>query len=95
MTGSEFKICDFGFGLHTLVVLNLCGYRETIRNARLLYVRVLDERGAPVEGAHFSPWYTVQVPQTDSFGRYQGLFMGTYDVKVHDRWNIAHGEQNS
>jgi hypothetical protein len=107
MVNPQFKICDFGFGPHTLkvgtneclpvtisnlrlvigkpltlnVVLSACGYLEKTRNACLLYVRVVDERGSPVEGAQFSPWYSDPIPETDSFGRYQGLFIGTYDVK--------------
>jgi hypothetical protein len=62
------------------VVLNGCGYRETMRNACLIYFRVVDEGGISVPGATFSPSLTTQTPQTDSYGRYQGLFKGSHDI---------------
>jgi hypothetical protein len=104
MVGATTRICDFGFGPHTLhvgtneclpvtisnvravigsplrldVTLNGCGYRETMRNACLLYVRAIDTEGKPVSGATIA----VLAANTDSYGRYQGLFKGTRELIV-------------
>lgn len=107
MIGSTLKICDFGFGPHTLrvgtneclpvtisnlrmifgspldlrVVLNGCGYRETVRSACLLYVRVIDAGGTPIPDVDFSPNLVLdRSPRTDSFGRYQSLVSGNREL---------------
>jgi hypothetical protein len=104
LIGATARICDFGFGPHTLrigtneclpvaisnllvvigsplrldVTLNGCGYRESMRNACLLYVRAMDADGKPVSGALIAPL----TANTDSYGRYQGLFKGTRELTV-------------
>jgi hypothetical protein len=56
------------------VVLNVCGYRETMRNACLIYFRTVGTDRQPVAGVEFSPQLTLDQPsRTDSFGRWQGL----------------------
>lgn len=107
MVGHEFKICDFGFGPHTLrvgtneclpvaisnlrvvmghplflnVVLNGCSYREVMRNACLAYFRTVDGDHKPLPEVDFSPRLTLdQRAQTDSLGRWQGLFTGAYSL---------------
>jgi hypothetical protein len=109
MWGPTLKICDFGFGPHSLrvgtneclpvtisnlkvvigypihlnVVLNSCGYQDIMRNACFLYLRVLDIENNAVPGAVIllRPIPEIQ-PNTDAYGRYQGLFRGTGDVTV-------------
>lgn len=102
MEGPDFKICDFGFGEHTIhvgtneclpvaisglrvvfgspisldVVLNACGYRN-MRSACLVYFRTLDSNGKPIAGVQFSPKLNLEAPQTDSYGRWQGLVKGS------------------
>jgi hypothetical protein len=61
------------------VVLNACGYQETMRTGCLVYFRVVDEGGGTVSSAEFSPRLG-QPPRTDSLGRYQGLFTGSHDL---------------
>jgi len=111
MEGSTLKICDFGFGPHSLrvgsneclpvtisnlrvvvgypihlnVIMNPCGYRDVLRNACLLYLRVVDREGSAVPGADLllRPIPEIQPEtKTDSYGRYQGLFRGSRDVIV-------------
>ena len=47
------------------VTVNGCGYRETMRNACLLYVRTFDDNGNPVSDAKIGPLAV----NTDSYGR--------------------------
>jgi hypothetical protein len=70
----------FGSPLSLNVVLNGCGYRETMRKACLLYFRVVGDDGKPVPAATFSPRLTNQAPEVDSYGRYQDLFKDSHDV---------------
>ncbi len=103
--GPSVKICDFGFGEHTLrvganecfpvaisglrvvfgspislkVVQNACSYRN-MRNACLGYFRIVDIDGKPIANVGFSPGLTLAPPQTDSHGRWQGLFKGSHDL---------------
>ena len=107
MHGATLRICDFGFGPHTLrvgtngclpvsisnlrvvlgrplnlnVMLNDCGYPDTLRSACLLYLRAVDSRGAPVPDAevlfHPSPG---TLAKTDSFGRFQSLYRGSREI---------------
>jgi hypothetical protein len=63
------------------VMLNLCGYREIMRNACLLYFRVVDEGGHSIPDVGFSPRIAAErQPKTDSYGRYQILFRGKQDI---------------
>ncbi len=109
MIGPTIRICDFGFGPHTLrvgtneclpmaisnlrvvmggplhlkVTLNGCSYRDVMRNACLLYVRVKDNEGKPVPDADLSraPPPRLQ-SKTDAYGRIQTLFRGSRDLVV-------------
>lgn len=104
MIGATARICDFGFGPHTIrvgtneclpvaisnlqvvigsplsldVTLNACGYRESMRNVCLLYVRTVEANGNAVSDANVSPLAVT----TDSYGRYQGLYKGTRELSV-------------
>ncbi len=91
--GSSVKICDFGFGPHTLMVgyrhcypvsipnlvlrldeplrlvvrLNQCARDGMRDNVCLVYLRVHDPSGSPVENAVVVS--SSDAPRTDSFGR--------------------------
>lgn len=106
INGPTARICDFGFGPHTLrvgvneclpvavsnlrvvlgapvhldVMLSACGYRETARNTCLVYFRTRDGDGSPVPSVNFAPRITDAPPLTDSYGRYQSLFLGSRDI---------------
>lgn len=105
MVGPVLKICDFGFGPHTLrigtneclptavsnlrvilgvplhldVMMNSCGYRYSGRSGCLLYFRVADANGGSVPDVDFSPRVTDGSSRTDSYGRFQSLFVGDRD----------------
>lgn len=68
----------FGHPVSLVAVINGCSYRN-MRSACLAYFRVSDASGAPVGGAVLSRQGAPDV-QTDSFGRWQGLFDGSRDV---------------
>jgi hypothetical protein len=71
----------FGFPLNLHVRLDGCGYQEQMRNACLLYLRIVDEFGKPIPEVGFSPILVLNIPQrTDSYGRYQSLFKGNHDT---------------
>jgi hypothetical protein len=107
MRGATFRICDFGFGSHTLrvgtneclpvsisnlrvvlgrplhlnVMLNACGYQDTLRSTCLLYLRAVDSRGAPVPDAEILFHPSTGAPaRTDSFGRFQSLVRGSREI---------------
>jgi hypothetical protein len=69
-----------GSPLSLHVVLDSCGYQEAMRNACLVYFRVMDDHGKPIPTAIFSPSLTNQTPRMDSYGRYQTLFKGSHDL---------------
>jgi hypothetical protein len=70
-----------GKPIHLSVILNPCGYQDTMRNACLIYFRVVEDKSRPVPNAEISIGATPQLPQqADSYGRYQRLFRGSEDV---------------
>jgi uncharacterized membrane protein len=54
-----------------------------MRNACLLYVRVVDDKGQGVPKPEILVGHVPEKPrEADSYGRYQGPFKGTNDVTV-------------
>ncbi|HEY1756190.1 MAG TPA: carboxypeptidase-like regulatory domain-containing protein [Bryobacteraceae bacterium] len=107
MTGPTLKICDFGFGPHTLrvgtneclpttisnlrvvfgapvhlkVIISACGWSELMGAACRLFLRVVDSEGKPLPDVDISPSMGTNPPQrTDSYGRYQSLMGGSYNL---------------
>ena len=105
--GSEFQICDFGFGPHTLrvgtneclpisisnlrvvidkplhlnVVMQPCFYGHVTRSDCLVYFRTVDSAQQPLPNVDLSPRLNADKPaRTDSFGRWQGVFRGDFDI---------------
>jgi hypothetical protein len=108
MTGPTLKICDFGFGPHSLrvgtneclpttisnlrvvfgapihlkVVINGCGWPELMGAACRLFLRGVDSEGNPLPDVDISPSIgTNPAQRTDSYGRYQALMGGSYNLK--------------
>ena len=71
-------VMDSPLELH--VVLDSCGYREKMRNACMVYFRMVTDDGKPIAGATFAPSLTLEPPKFDSYGRYQELFKGSHDL---------------
>jgi hypothetical protein len=105
MRGPLHRICDFGFGPHSLrvgtneclpvtvsnlrlrigtpltlhVVLDGCGYQ--FHTGCLVYLRVVDADANAIPDVDFDPPLELGRPaRTDSYGRYQTLVKGTYDL---------------
>lgn len=71
-----------GRPLHLNVMLQPCFYGDVTRSDCLIYFRTIDSRHRAVPEVDFTPRLNSDQPtRTDSFGRWQGLFRGTIDVK--------------